>query len=105
MRPRPDNRTIIDLRSGGRDGRDAAQLLAVALAALISPVLAKDMVGTPGDDLLNEHQDPTTYKGAVGTVRSSVAKDREGDDVLDGGDARDELFGDEGNDILKWRRW
>jgi uncharacterized protein len=72
-------------------------LLAVALAALTSPTLAKDMVGTPGDDLLNGTAGPDNIQGLGG---HDEIFGREGDDVLDGGDGRDELFGGEGNDIL-----
>lgn len=70
-------------------------LSAVLLAALTTVALAKEIVGTPGDDLLNGTPGSDHIQGLGG---HDEILGREGDDVLDGGDGNDELFGGDGDD-------
>jgi Ca2+-binding RTX toxin-like protein len=70
-------------------------LLAVAFAALTTVALAKETVGTSGDDLLNGTAGFDHIQGRGG---HDEILGREGDDVLDGGDGNDELFGGDGGD-------
>lgn len=58
-------------------------LSAVLLAALTTVALAKEIVGTPGDDLLNGTPGSDHIQGLGG---HDEILGREGDDVLDGGD-------------------
>jgi Ca2+-binding RTX toxin-like protein len=70
-------------------------LSAIAFAALTTVALAKSIVGTPGDDLLNGTPGPDHIQGLGG---HDEILGREGDDVLDGGDGNDEIFGGDGDD-------
>lgn len=70
-------------------------LSAIVFAALITVALAKEIVGTPGDDLLNGTPEPDHIQGLGG---HDEILGREGNDVLDGGDGNDELFGGDGDD-------
>jgi Ca2+-binding RTX toxin-like protein len=70
-------------------------LSAIAVAALTTVAVAKDIVGTPGDDLLNGTPEPDHIQGLGG---HDEILGREGDDVLDGGEGNDELFGGDGDD-------
>lgn len=72
-------------------------LSAIGFAALTTVALAKDIVGTPADDLLNGTPGPDHIQGLGG---HDEILGREGDDVLDGGDGNDELFGGDGDDVL-----
>jgi Ca2+-binding RTX toxin-like protein len=70
-------------------------LFALAFAALTTAALAKEIVGTPGDDLLNGTAGSDHIQGRGG---HDEILGREGDDVLDGGEGDDELFGGDGDD-------
>ena len=70
-------------------------LPAIAFAALTTVALAKEIIGTPGDDLLNGTPGPDHIQGLGG---HDEILGREGDDALDGGDGNDELFGGDGDD-------
>ena len=70
-------------------------LPAIAFAALTTVALAKEIIGTPSDDLLNGTPGPDHIQGLGG---HDEILGREGDDVLDGGDGNDELFGGDGDD-------
>lgn len=72
-------------------------LTALALIALLPAALAKDITGTPGDDMLNATEEADRVD-ALGGHDEILGRD--GDDVLDGGDGNDELFGGDGDDIL-----
>jgi Ca2+-binding RTX toxin-like protein len=72
-------------------------LAAILLAGLTTVALAKEIVGTPGDDLLNGTPGPDQIQGLGG---HDEILGREGDDVLDGGDGNDEVFGGDGDDTV-----
>jgi Ca2+-binding RTX toxin-like protein len=75
----------------------AMLLGAAVLAAFAVAAGAKDISGTPGDDLLIGTEEADHIKGLGG---HDDIFGRGGDDLLDGGDGIDELFGGEGNDIV-----
>jgi hypothetical protein len=73
-------------------------LAALALAALTTAAAAKDITGTPGDDLIAgtlEADRITTLEG------HDDVQGRGGNDLLDGGPGADELFGGDGDDTLE----
>jgi Ca2+-binding RTX toxin-like protein len=71
---------------------------AFALSALAAAALAKDITGTPGDDLISGTPEPDRIMALEG---HDDVQGRGGDDLLDGGPGDDELFGGDGNDILE----
>jgi Ca2+-binding RTX toxin-like protein len=74
----------------------AILLSAAVLAALVAAAGAKDISGTPDNDLLNGTEEADRIE-ALGGHDEILA--RGGDDLLDGGDGDDELFGGQGDDI------
>lgn len=71
---------------------------ALAFSVLATGVLAKDIVGSPGADLL--HGSPVAdHITALGGLDELIGFG--GDDLLEGGDGIDELFGGAGNDTLE----
>ena len=72
-------------------------LAAFALGALTTAAVAKDITGTPGDDIL-------IGTGAADRITALAGHDellgQGGDDILDGGEGTDELFAGDGNDLL-----
>ena len=74
----------------------AMLLSAAVLAALTAGAGAKDISGTPGDDLLNGTEQADRIEGLGG---HDDILGRAGNDYLDGGDGDDELFGGAGDDV------
>jgi Ca2+-binding RTX toxin-like protein len=72
-------------------------LAALALGALTTSAVAKDITGTPGDDLLAGTPEADRIAGLAG---HDDIQARDGDDVLDGGPGDDELFGGHGDDTI-----
>lgn len=68
---------------------------ALALGALTTAAVAKDITGTPGDDLIAGTPQADRIVALEG---HDDVQGRGGDDVLDGGPGPDELFGGDGND-------
>ena len=72
-------------------------LAALALGALTTAAVAKDITGTPGDDLIAG----TPQADRIMTLEGhDDVQGRGGDDVLDGGLGDDELFAGDGNDTV-----
>lgn len=71
-------------------------LCAAVLVALAAAAAAKDIVGTPGDDLLVGTEQADRIDGLGGHDNLFGLG---GDDVLDGGEGDDELFGGDGDDV------
>jgi Ca2+-binding RTX toxin-like protein len=71
-------------------------LSALVLGTLAADVLAKDIRGTPGDDLISGTPQADRIMALDG---HDDVQARGGDDVLDGGPGDDELFVGDGNDI------
>jgi Ca2+-binding RTX toxin-like protein len=72
-------------------------LAAFALGALTTTAVAKDITGTPGDDLIAGTPEPDRIMALEG---HDDVQGRGGDDVIDGGPDDDELFGGPGNDSM-----
>ena len=75
----------------------AILIAALAVGALTAGAFAKDITGTPGDDLISGTPEADRIRGLEG---HDDIQARGGDDVVDGGPGNDELFGGEGNDTL-----
>jgi Ca2+-binding RTX toxin-like protein len=73
-------------------------LAALALGALTTAAVAKDITGTPGDDLI---PDGTPQADRIMALDGhDDVQARGGDDVLDGGPGDDELFAGDGDDTV-----
>jgi len=72
-------------------------LSALALGALATGALAKDITGTPGDDLISGTPEADRIMALEG---HDDVQARGGDDLLDGGPGNDELFAGDGNDTV-----
>ncbi len=70
---------------------------ALVLGTLAMGALAKDITGTPGDDLFSGTPEADRIAALAG---HDDIQARGGDDVLDGGPGNDELFGGDGNDAI-----
>lgn len=70
----------------------------LALALCASGALARDIVGTSGDDLLRGTSEADHMTGLSG---HDDLMGFGGDDLIQGGDGFDELFGGAGNDTLE----
>jgi len=70
----------------------------LALSALAAGAFAKDITGTPGDDLIAGTPEPDRIMALEG---HDDVQGRGSDDLVDGGPGDDELFGGDGNDTLK----
>jgi Ca2+-binding RTX toxin-like protein len=73
---------------------------ALTLGMLSVSASAKDITGTPGDDLIAGTPEADRIMALEG---HDDVQGRGGDDVLDGGPGADELFGGDGNDTLEGR--
>jgi Ca2+-binding RTX toxin-like protein len=71
-------------------------IAALALGALTTAAVARDITGTAGDDLISGTPEPDRIMALEG---HDDVQGRGGDDVIDGGPGDDELFGGLGNDI------
>ena len=72
-------------------------LAALALGALTMGADAKDITGTPGDDLIAGTPQADRIMALEG---HDDVQGRGGDDLVDGGPGDDELFGGDGNDAV-----
>jgi Ca2+-binding RTX toxin-like protein len=72
-------------------------IAALALSTLAAGTFAKDITGTPEDDLIAGTPEPDRIMALEG---HDDVQARGGDDIVDGGPGNDELFGGIGNDIV-----